>query len=105
MLSLLNKFIMIIMLFTACSNLEKIQFEPDPYVGDYLNGGIVNSSGNFISAFEKTFNEYGCFHQDDFKRLAAILSAARIPKKYKKTLQKELDKINQKRKRALNQGR
>jgi hypothetical protein len=66
---------------------------------------IVDANNNHVDYFSREILKYGCFHQTDFQKLAAILSAARIPKKYKKILQKELDKIQKKRKRALIQGR
>jgi hypothetical protein len=93
------------LLLSSCSNLEKIKFEPDPFVFSPQTDSIVNADSKAVNFYSRKIYQYGCFHQDDFKRLAAILSAARIPKKYKDILQKELDKINNKKKRALRQGR
>lgn len=95
----------ILLLLSSCSNLEKIKFEPDPYVFSPQTSSIVNADSNHVDYFSREIMQYGCFHQTDFQKLAAILSAARIPKKYKKILEKELAKIQSKRKRAIKQGR
>lgn len=104
MLKVLKNFV-IALLLSSCSNLEKIKFEPDPYVFSPETSSIVNADNNHVDYFSREIMQYACFHQVDFQKLAAILSAARIPKKYKKILEKELSKIQKKRKRALIQGR
>lgn len=90
-----------LLLLSSCGNLEKIKFKANPYVFDIQNSSIVNADSDYVYFNDSKIYSYACFHEVKLKELAAILSAARIPKKYKKELQKELDKIRDQKKRAM----
>jgi len=81
---------LILFFLVAC---QGIKFDPNPYVSDYKNRGIVNRDGDFVSCAEPRFNDYACLSVEKLKELAEILKRARLPRKEKNQKLKELDEL------------
>jgi hypothetical protein len=93
--------ILIVGYIGSCSNLSKVEWSPDPYVGDSTTGSIINSDGDLISCFDPQIDEYAAISSIEWQELAAILTAARIPRRYKKDLEEKLKEIRSKLNRAV----
>lgn len=52
------------------------KFDPDFYIGDYVNSSIVNGD-KVIACNDIKFNMYACMHVDKVKELNRILSRYR----------------------------
>lgn len=85
MMYLGNKLILfILVLFIGCD--RGIKFDPDWYVGDYLNGIIVPENGEAISCFQPEFDRFACMSEDKQKELAELLLKAELPEELEREL-------------------
>jgi uncharacterized protein YcbK (DUF882 family) len=73
------------------------RFDPNVFVGDYLNRQIVDRNNKTISCDDPEFNNFGAMHVDKWKELNRILSRyrRRPPLKIQKELKELLRTFNQ----------
>lgn len=90
---LLIKLLVLLSLLSSCGSDHKVNWKPNPFVGDAQNASIINSDGLRIYAEDPLFNDYTCFEKKDILLLAANLQYARIPDRYKEALEKAIKDI------------
>ena len=90
----IKNFLLLLILTIFASGCGGIKFNPDFYVGDYLNNAVVNEKGEFIFADTPAFNGMACLTEEKVKELREILIRARMPKEAKKKMYSTLSKLN-----------
>lgn len=83
--------LVLLMISFVASCTTGITWNPDWYIGDYLNERIISEKGHTIQANNQEFNGYACIHIEQVIELKEILRKARIPKEYTSQIFQGLD--------------
>lgn len=68
---------LVILLIVGCQSREIKNLKLNVYAGDYEKEGIRDRNDHFIFASEPAFNEYGCLHREEIKKLMRVIGGKR----------------------------
>ncbi len=89
----ISSLILLLFITLSCGHYEGINFDPDFYVANSLDGTITNERGESVSCYNPSFDNFACMTKSKVVELMQILMTAEIPTDKKELIIEKVRKL------------